>query len=226
VYTLETTMRIRGDAAVAAVGTARFDSRAWRDPRLLLGVLLVLASTVVGGLAVAAADHTVTYWATAGAVRLGEPVTRSDLVAIRAKVPKRTAMALLRTTDTLPSRLDRLSWASASRAGTLVSRDMLTERRGTVELPVVVAVGRAPTDLRPGDRVDVWASVADKAEKATSATTAQRILSRVRVLSRSSAASVNGGSGLTVVVDVAGLRVGGRVVGAVSSGQITMVRVS
>jgi hypothetical protein len=226
VNALETSMRIRGDAAVAAGGTARFDSRVWRDPRFLLGVLLVLASTVAGGLAVAAADHTVTYWATAGAVRLGEPVVRSDLVALRAKVPKRTAAVMLRTTEPLPSRMDRLSWASGARAGTFITRDMLTERRGTIELPVVVAAGQAPSDLRPGDRVDVWASLRDKDETATAAATAQRILARVRVLSRSSAASVNGGSGLTVVVDVAGLRVSGRVVGAVSSGRITMVRVS
>lgn len=219
-------MRIRGDAAVAAGGTGRFDSRAWRDPRLLVGLLLVLASTVLGGLAVAAADHTVTYWATADDVRLGEPIARSDLVAVRAKVPGHTASGLLRTAETLPGRMDRLSWASAARAGTLVTRDMLTERRGTVELPVVVSTAHVPTDIRPGDRVDVWASSAHEPETGKASTTAQRILARVRVLSRSSSASVNGGSGLTLVVDVAGLQVGGRVVGAVSSGQITIVRVS
>jgi len=221
-------MRIRGDAAASSGEAARFDSRLWRDPRLLFGVLLVLASTVAGGLAVASADHTVTYWATVGPVRLGEPVSRSDFVAIRAKVPKRTARGLLRTDAPLPNRLDQLSWAASARAGTLVTRDHLATRRGTVELPLVVATGNAPANLRPGDRIDVWASVAPKTDEATtqSGGTAQRILSRVRVLSRASGTSVGGGSGTTVVVDVAGRSVGGRVVGAVSSGRITIVRVS
>jgi len=194
----------------------------------LLGILLVLASTVAGGMAVAAADHTIAYWATSGPVRLGEPVSRNDFVAIRAKVPKRTARGLLRTDAALPNRLDELSWAASARSGTLVTRDLLVARRGTVELPLVVASGNAPADLRPGDRIDVWASVAPKSDEATSQSTAtaQRVLSRVRVLSRSSANSVGGGSGSTIVVDIAGLSVGGRVVGAASSGRITIVRVS
>jgi Flp pilus assembly protein CpaB len=135
---------------------------------------------------------------------------------------------LLRTNASLPNRLDQLSWAASARAGTLVTRDLLATRQGAVELPLVVATGNAPADLRPGDRIDVWASVAPKTDEATnqSAGTAQRILSRVRVLSRSSGTSVGGASGTTVVVDVAGLSVGGRVVGAVSSGRITIVRVS
>lgn len=225
---LETTMRIRGDAAAGSGEAARFDSRVWRDPRLLLGVILVLASTVLGGLAMAAADHTESYWATTARVRLGEPVSRADFVAVRVKVPKRTARGLLRTDAPLPDRLDRMSWAASARAGTLVTRDLLTSRSGTIELPMVVAAGNAPADLRPGDRVDVWASVAARSDEATSqsAGTAQRVLTRVRVLSRSASASVGGGTGSTVVVDVAGLSVGGRVVAAVSSGRITIVRVS
>jgi hypothetical protein len=224
VHALETNMRIRGDAAVLADNT-RFDSRVWRDPRLLLGVTLVLASTVLGGFAVAAADHTVTYWATSGAVRLGEPVERTDLVAVRAKVPKRTASGLLQTSEALPSRLDRLSWAAAARPGVLISRDMLVQRGGAVELPIVVPVGNAPTDLRPGDRIDVWTAAVSRGEAAASATNARRILSRVRVLDRSSAGTVSGGSGLSIVVDVAGVKLSGQVVGAATSGRITLVRV-
>jgi hypothetical protein len=189
---------------------------------------LVLVSTVLGGWAVAAADHTVSYWATAGPVQLGKPVTRDDFVSVRAKVPKRTARGLLRTDRALPSRLDEMSWAAAARPGTLITRDLIASRRETVELPVVVASGNTPAGLQAGDRIDVWASTTGKGDEAASkgALSAQRVLSRVRVLSRSSSASVSGGSGQTVVVDVAGMSITGRIVAAVSAGRVTIVRVS
>jgi hypothetical protein len=77
-FTLETTMRIRGDAGVlettgsgSAVPVRRFDASPWRDPRLIAGILIVVASTAVGGWTIAAADDTVGYWATRGSVRAG-----------------------------------------------------------------------------------------------------------------------------------------------------------
>src|SRR5689334_20554978 len=109
-FALQTTMRIRGD--VDALPVRRFDAAPWRDPRLIAGVLIVVASTALGGWVVAAADHTVTYWATRSGVRAGDPVQRADLVAVYAKVPSRTARGLLRTDQALPARLNDLRWAA------------------------------------------------------------------------------------------------------------------
>lgn len=217
--TLETTMRIRGDAVL----TPRFDSRPWRDPRLIVGVLLVVAASVLGGFAVTAADHTVGYWATRTSVRSGDPVSARDLVAVRAKVPTRTATSLLRTDRPLPDRLGRLAWAGDARSGTLITTAMLTWRVHSVELPVTVGLGGAPANLGRGDRVDVWAANADRSG---SPGRAKRVLSGVRVLSRGNAAAVGGGSGYVVVVDAAGKRIDGLLVSAVSSGHVTVVRVS
>ena len=233
-YTLETTMRIRGDASVletAGSGSAtpvrRFEASPWRDPRLIAGVLIVVASTALGGWAIAAADHTVTYWATSGSVRAGDPVHRDDLAVVRAKVPSRTARGLLRTDEALPARISDLRWASDARAGTLVTSEALVPRGRAVELPVTAAAGGVPADVRSGDRVDVWA-VPDGAASggAEASARARRVLSKVRVVSRSSTSGISGGPGLTLVVDVAGTKLDAALMGALSTQRLTVVRVS
>lgn len=230
---LETTMRIRGDANVletAGSGSAapvrRFNASPWRDPRLIAGVLIVLASTALGGWAIAAADHTVGYWSTRTSVRAGAPVQQDDLVVVRAKVPGRTARGLLRTDQPLPARLDDLRWATDARAGTLVTSAALVPRSRVVELPVSVSAGGIPADLRSGDRVDVWA-VPDRAgSDADASVRARRVLSRVRVVSRSSTSGIGGGPGVTMVVDVSGVKLDAALMGALSTQRLTVVRVS
>ena len=230
-------MRIRGDASdleTAGSGSVRpvrrFNASPWRDPRLIAGVLIVLASTALGGWAIAAADHTVAYWATRSGVRAGEPVHRDDLVAVHAKVPGRTARGLLRTDQALPARIGELRWATDARAGALVTSDSLIPRTRAVELPISVPTGGIPADVRSGDRVDVWAvpdgagSGGGGAADETSAR-ARRVLSKVRVVSRSGASGI-GGPGVTVVVDVAGTPLDASLMGALSTQRLTVVRVS
>ncbi len=185
----------------------------------------MLASTALGGWAIAAADHTVAYWATRSGVRAGEPVHRDDLVAVHAKVPGRTARGLLRTDQALPARIGDLRWATDAHAGALVTSDSLVPRTRAVELPISVPTGGIPADVRSGDRVDVWA-VPDRggAVDETSAR-ARRVLSKVRVVSRSGASGISG-AGVTVVVDVAGTRLDASLMGALSTQRLTVVRVS
>lgn len=228
--TLETTMRIRGDVETAGNGAVtpvrRFNASPWRDPRLIAGVLILVASTALGGWALAAADHTIGYWATRTSVRAGDQIHRDDLVAVRAKVPARTARGLLRTDRALPGRLGDLRWEADAAAGTLVTTDALAPRGRAVELPVAVGAGSIPADLRSGDRVDVWA-VPDRVESgSTAAVRARRVLSGVRVVSRSSASGINGGPGVTLVVDAAGTRLDAALMGALSTQRLTVVRVS
>jgi len=234
-------MRIRGDASVletAGSGSAqmsaqpvrRFDASPWRDPRLIAGVLIVVASTALGGWAIAAADHTVAYWATRGSVRAGDPVRRDELVVVHAKVPARTARGLLRTDQALPARVSDLRWAADARAGTLVTSEDLVPRSRAVELPLSVGAGGVPADLRSGDRVDVWA-VPDRAGSGSEAAApaearARRVLTKVRVVSRSNSSGISGGPGVTLVVDTAGTKLDAALMGAVSSHRLTVVRVS
>ena len=54
---------------------ARLQKPSWRDTRLLVGVLLVLAATVLGSLTVAAADDRVPMYAANGPLLPGQPLT-------------------------------------------------------------------------------------------------------------------------------------------------------
>jgi hypothetical protein len=191
-----------------------------------------MASTALGGWAVAAADHTVAYWAARGSVQAGEPVHREDLVVVHAKVPSRTARGLLRTDEALPARITDLRWATDLRAGALVTSESLVPRDRAVELPLSAAAGGVPADLRSGDRVDVWA-VPDSAGSGGAGSgseppvRARRVLSKVRVVSRSSASGISGGGpGVTLVVDVAGTKLDAALMGALSTQRLTVVRVS
>jgi len=61
---------------------SRLRRPSWRDSRLVIGVLLVLVSTVLGALVVARADDRVPVWAARGQVAPGQQLTESDLVRV------------------------------------------------------------------------------------------------------------------------------------------------
>ena len=206
-------------------GTARLEHQPWRDPRLILGVLLVLVSTVLGATALAAAGSSTGYWAVRSEVRAGDPVKRSDLIRAQAHLPDDAARHLMAADETFPARLDDLVWARDVGEGALVSRAALADRRsgGVTELPLTVASGAAPTDLERGDRVDVWVGPGpgdDASQKSV------RVLRDVRVVSTGGSASVRGGPSRTVLVDVSEAELSGSVVSTVAAGHVTMVRVS
>lgn len=209
-------MTIRGE---------RLEHRPWRDPRLVLGALLVLVSTLVGAAVVASAGSSTGYWAVRSDVRAGAPVQRSDLVMAEAHLPADAARHLLATDQALPARLDDLVWAQDVADGTLVTRTALADRgrEDVTELPLTVLSGAAPTDLRRGDRVDVWVGPGpgdDTGQRSV------RVLRDVRVVSSGGSVPIEGGLSRTVLVDVPEDELSGSVVSTVAAGHVTMVRLS
>lgn len=191
----------------------------------MLGVLLVLASTVFGAAAVAAGTSSTGYWAVRSDVRAGDEIQRTDLVKTEAHVPDDAARHLMPTGEALPARLDALVWSRDMAAGTLIGSAELENRQadGVTELPLTVTDGAAPTDLRRGDRVDVWVGPGpgeDAEEESV------RVLQDVRVVSSGGSSSVAPAPSRTVLVDVAGADLSGTVVSTVAAGHVTMVRVS
>ena len=61
---------------------SRLRSPSWRDTRLLVGILLVLVSTVLGSVVVARADDRVPVYAARGHVSPGQRLTGSDVVRV------------------------------------------------------------------------------------------------------------------------------------------------
>lgn len=202
----------------------RLRLRPWTDPRLLLGVLLVLGATVLGARVYAAADDTVGHWSLAADVRAGDPVTEADLVATQVRLDDAGGERYLRVDDELPASLDAVQWATDLSAGALVDRDMLVPRSTAeaLQVPVPVAAMAMPADLRSGDRIQVWVG---SGPGEPDGEPAELVLDGVRVVDpgRGDDGALEGGE-RSVLLEVAPDRLTGEVVDAIATGHVTVVR--
>lgn len=137
---------------------ARLQRPSWRDRRLLIGVLLVLLSTVLGAKAVAVADDTTPMYAAATALVPGQQVGPGDLVRVDVQlgadrssyVPADHAVG----SDTFALR--------DVRAGELVPRTALGPGASVTVKPVTLPVdATAAAVLVRGSVVDVWVNPRD-----------------------------------------------------------------
>jgi hypothetical protein len=133
----------------------------WLDLRLVLGVLLVLASVLLGARIVSAADATVPVWAVTGDLAAGTELSADDLVAVDVRLDA-TADAYLSTA----TRPEGRTLARAVRHGELLPRTALEDADELVQLALPVQSGYVPPSLERGQLVDVYA-VADPAAGAT-----------------------------------------------------------
>ena len=111
-----------GGEALTGPSPRRVRPPRWLDLRLVLGVLLVLASVLVGARIVSAADATVPVWAVAGDLAAGTELTAEDLVAVDVRLDD-AADAYLSTATRPEGRM----LARAVREGELLPRTALEE---------------------------------------------------------------------------------------------------
>lgn len=67
---------------IATPRASRLQKPSWKDARLMVGVLLVLAATVLGSLTVAAADDRVPMYAASGQLVPGQPLSTDRLTRV------------------------------------------------------------------------------------------------------------------------------------------------
>lgn len=216
----------RGPGESGRTSAQRLRIRPWRDPRLLIGLLLVLGATVLGARLVAAGDDTVEYWTVSSTAAPGDPVTRDSLETTRVRLSSATQDKYLRADEEFEAPLDGLVWAHRVPAGSLVGKDALEPLADSTrsQLPLSVAEGAAPADLDRGDLVDVWVGPGPGDEPGGKA---ERVLESVRVIDAGGEAAARSGSlAQTVLVDVEDSRLRGSVVSTVAAGHVTLVRVS
>ncbi|MCD9197082.1 hypothetical protein [Aeromicrobium wangtongii] len=203
----------------------RLRLRPWRDPRLVLGVLLVLGATVLGARLAAAGDDRVEYWSVRADVVPGDTITQDDLRPARVRLTREAADDYVRTTEQFSAPLDDLVWAQPLTQGSLVAKTSLVPRSSAArgQLPLNVALGAAPADLARGDLVDVWVGPGPGDEPGPDAV---RVLGAVRVLHSGNDVGAQSGSlAQTVLVDVDDSRLAPDVISTVSAGHVTLVRV-
>lgn len=146
---------VRGrDVPEGATVARRVSGPSWRDPRLLVGVVLVLASVVVGARVVGAAGNTVGVWSLARPVGAGQAVSAADLVVVQVGLQDATLRSYV------PATTDLAAGAVALRglgAGELLPASSVGRVGDLTSRPVTVPVeGAVPAGVGVGALVDVW----------------------------------------------------------------------
>ncbi|MFC3687803.1 SAF domain-containing protein [Aquipuribacter hungaricus] len=139
--------------AVPSVPARRLRRPSWRDPRLLVGLLLVLGATVAGGLLVAGADDTVPVLAARDTLVRGDVLGEDDLRVVRVRLDDVAA-------SYLPAATPLAAGSVALRtvpAGELLPASAVGRLEELESRPVALDwQGPRPEGLVPGAAVDLW----------------------------------------------------------------------
>lgn len=209
-------MHVTGGDATRPAPARRTSRSRWRNPRLLFGIGLVLASAVGGGVLLSSARDSTEYWVVTQDVRAGSAVRAESLAPASARVDRVASGALVRAGAGIP----RGVWTRDVPSGSLVTSDAVADAtdRGR-EVPLLVAAGSLPADLATGHVVDVWSGPGPSTE---SDDRARRVFTEARVV----AVSRSDGTGThTVVVDSGVEGPSSDVVAQAATGHLTVVRV-
>lgn len=137
----------------------RLKKPSWKDPRLILGIMLVLASAAGVVALVGSADQRTDVFAVDDAVPLGSPVSAEDFIVVPVRLGD-VAGSYLSTAEGIPPNAVA---TSALREGELLARSDLGRADDLDRKPVGLRIDDPlPSGTRAGSRVDVWAAMPDK----------------------------------------------------------------
>ncbi|MGL5816479.1 MAG: hypothetical protein ACRCYR_02875 [Phycicoccus sp.] len=205
---------------------SRLKAPSWRDSRLIIGVLLVLLSTVLGSVVVARADDRVPVYTVAARVAPGEPLDDDDVDVVDVQLGDASGRYLAADRP-IPAE----AWALRElRPGELVPVDAIGDADEVDVQPVALRVdATSATGLGAGALVDVY--VNRPAKTAANGTPALAgpvlVLQRVSVMSLATEDAVLGGAADTraVTVGVPRESVKGLVADVDTGARITLVPV-
>lgn len=142
----------------AATTGARLKPPSWKDPRLLVGVLLVLASVVGVISLVASADQTTEVYAARDSIAVGEKLTADNVVRAKVRLGE-TEQHYLTVEAGLPDGLVAVQRIGKNQ---LVPKESLATVDALDRKPVAVTIDEAlPPQAVAGTRVDVWVALPD-----------------------------------------------------------------
>jgi len=200
---------------------ARLRPPAWLDGRLIVGVVLVLASVIVGAKVVASSGHFDEVWAASHDVAPGATLTKDDLVTVKVRFHDHGGGYYSASGKTLAGR----TTIAPLSAGQLIPTAALPAQPPTQTRLVTVPVAKLHMphvgDLQ-GKQVDLYVTVDGTVGQPQQPP--QLVLANVTVadvIAQSSLAD-SGNSGVVLQVPSQYVRA---VVGAVESGSIDVVRV-
>ncbi|MQA05275.1 MAG: flagellar biosynthesis protein FlgA [Streptosporangiales bacterium] len=154
VETLRTSESPSGAPGAPVPAASRVRGPRWRDARLLIGLLLVLASVAVGARLFATADRTTAVWAAARSMDEGSVLAADDLVKRQVRLLDVTDKYLAASTTPVGYVLTRAVGAGELMPSAAVRKPSKAASRRQVTVPV--NRGRLPAGLAAGRRVDVY----------------------------------------------------------------------
>ncbi|PFG44020.1 SAF domain-containing protein [Isoptericola jiangsuensis] len=141
------------DEALPAPSAPRLRRPTWRDPRLVVGLLLVAASVALGAWVVSGADRTVPVYAAAGTLTPGEPVGPDSLRVVDVNLGDQQDAYLLAEAG-LPEGRVALRVVDE---GELVAASALGDAAAVDVRSVAVPVDSGLSErIHPGAAVDLW----------------------------------------------------------------------
>jgi len=136
----------------------RLKKPSWKDPRLLLGLLLVLASVAGVSALVASQDQTTQVLAASHEIPVGSVLEEDDFDVVQVSLGG-LAGTYVSAADSFP---ENAVAGTIIRPGELLSRADLVQAGDLDRKPLGLDVqAPLPSGIRAGDRVDVWASLPD-----------------------------------------------------------------
>ena len=149
-------MTLTGTSMLANESTApRLRRPSWRDPRLLIGLVLLLTSVTVGARVVALADHTQPVYAARNTLPTGTPITSEVLEVVRLRLTGTDAGYLDASQPLPPGQI----LTRTVGAGEIIPSASIAPAGRIDFRPVSIPIeGVPPAGLSPGGLVDVWAS--------------------------------------------------------------------
>lgn len=130
----------------------------WKDPRLMVGVLLVLVSVAAVVLLVRQADSRGEYWAAAQDITPGSALKAEHLTVVSANLGD-SSQSYLPADQPVPDNVAAVATVRQGEllpAGGLAARDPEERQQITVQVSDVL-----PEHLSNGDRVDLWVAFPD-----------------------------------------------------------------
>jgi hypothetical protein len=191
----EVNARASSSGVGASPAGVRLSRRRWRDPRLIIGIVLIAASAIGVAWVVAAADERVGVWVVDDDLPAGSPVLNAKLEVAEVQVPDLDAY--WPSSEAIPT---GLVTTRDFAAGELLTRAGVTTPDASsiriVTLPVLR--NQMPSDLDVGRRVDVY--VVERAASGEAAGPPQLVLRNAIVSSVDGDSGTFGGTSLEVGV--------------------------
>ncbi len=125
----------------------------WKDPRLIIGVVLVLASVLLGGLLAARISGTTTVLAAREPIVPGQQITAEDLIAVEVRLGD-SAGAYLESAADIPAGTVATRTVDS---GELLPRSVLGQPESVPLRPLMIPVDSSiAQSIRPGSDVELW----------------------------------------------------------------------